>query len=175
MQVYPEVTSSVSESWQAGKWHDEVPLEDLSPMWANWENAPDRHFYVEEVARTKTGQYILPKRWIIVNMEEYAEGHPVYFSDRVSYTKYVHGLFLSIWLERKVSGQEKRNYPDSGKRAAIDVPRNQDIGLEWVPRCVRSGHVPGWRADHSKRLRVEPSPSGFKRETSLQPSSHAMG
>lgn len=87
MQVYPEVTSSVSESWQTGKWRDEVPLEELSPMWADWENSPDRHFYVDEVACTKTGKYILPKRWIVVDKKEYAEGHSVYFSKSVSHTE----------------------------------------------------------------------------------------
>ena len=94
MQVYPEVTSSISESWQTGKWCDEVPLEELSPMWADWEHSPGRHFYVNEVARTKTGQYVVPKRWIVVNKKECAEGHPVYFSKRVSCPKYGPGLFV---------------------------------------------------------------------------------
>lgn len=87
MQVYPEVASSISESWQTGKWRDEVPLEDLSPMWADWDNSPDRHFYVDEVASTKAGKYILPRRWIVADKVECAEGHPVYFSERVSYTR----------------------------------------------------------------------------------------
>jgi len=94
MHVYPEITSSINESWQTGKWCNEVPLEELSPMWANWETAPDRHFYVEEVACTITGQYILPKRWIVIDKKEYAEGHPVYFSQRVSFTKYINGPSL---------------------------------------------------------------------------------
>ena len=88
MRLYPEVTSSISESWQTGKWRDEVPLDELSPMWANWDSAPEHHFYVDEVARTKTGKYILPKRWIIINETECVEGHPVYFSERVSCTKF---------------------------------------------------------------------------------------
>ncbi|KAF9779424.1 hypothetical protein BJ322DRAFT_1167239 [Thelephora terrestris] len=82
MCLYPEVTSSISESWQAGKWRDEVPLDELSPMWADWESSPERHFYVNEVACTKAGKYILPKRWIVVNKKEYAECNPVYFSER---------------------------------------------------------------------------------------------
>lgn len=87
MHLYPEVTSSISESWQTGKWRDEVPLEELSPMWADWENSPDRHFYVEEPACTKAGCYVLPKRWVVVNSKEYAEGHPIYFSKRVCFSK----------------------------------------------------------------------------------------
>jgi hypothetical protein len=77
MRLYPEVTSSISESWQTGKWRDEVPLEELSPMWADWESSPDRHFYVGELTRTKAGRYVLPKRWITVGREEYAEAQNV--------------------------------------------------------------------------------------------------
>jgi hypothetical protein len=92
MQVYPEVTSLISESWQTGKWCDEVPLVELSLMWADWENAPDRHFYVDEVACTKAGKYVIPKRWIVVDKKECAEAHPVKFSKRVSHTKHLSGL-----------------------------------------------------------------------------------
>jgi hypothetical protein len=35
MMVYPEVTSTITESWQAGKWLDEVALDELTPMWAD--------------------------------------------------------------------------------------------------------------------------------------------
>lgn len=104
MCLYPEVTSSISESWQTGKWCDEVSLEELTPMWADWKNAPDRHFYVEEVACTETGQYILPKRWIVANNQEFAESHPVYFSQRVSRTECPCNHTLNIYSERKVPG-----------------------------------------------------------------------
>ncbi|KAF9780518.1 hypothetical protein BJ322DRAFT_1011992 [Thelephora terrestris] len=87
MCLYPEVTSSISESWQAGKWREEVPLDELSPMWADWEASPEQHFYVNEVACTRAGKYILPKRWIVVDKKEYTEGNPVYFSERVSCTR----------------------------------------------------------------------------------------
>jgi len=116
MQVYPEVSSSISESWQTGKWRDEVLLKDLSPMWADWENSPERHFYIDEVAHTKAGQYILPKRWIVVDGEECAEGHPVYFSKSVSCAKYLPSAFLIFCAEREISGQEEGNCPDSSER-----------------------------------------------------------
>jgi len=81
--VYPEITPKVTEFWQAGKWVDEVPLEELTPMWADWERDPDRHFYVGEIARTRRGEYMIPKRWVIFDGEEYAEVSKVRFSETV--------------------------------------------------------------------------------------------
>jgi hypothetical protein len=101
MQVYPEITSSISESWQTGKWCDEVPLEELSPMWADWDNSPDRHFYVNEVACTKAGKYIFPKRWVIFNKQECVEAHPVRFSERVSHAECQLSQSQNIFQRRK--------------------------------------------------------------------------
>jgi len=82
--VYPEVTSTIIESWQAGKWLDEVALDELTPMWADWQHSPDRHFYVNEVARTRDGGYLVPRRWVIHNGEEYAEAQLVSIDGLVS-------------------------------------------------------------------------------------------
>ncbi|KII83200.1 hypothetical protein PLICRDRAFT_180602 [Plicaturopsis crispa FD-325 SS-3] len=38
IHVYPEVSGPISEAWQAGKWVKEVDLDELSPMWADWDN-----------------------------------------------------------------------------------------------------------------------------------------
>jgi hypothetical protein len=103
MQVYPEITSSISESWQTGKWCNKVPLEELSPMWADWENSPDRHFYVDEVAYTKAGKYIIPKRWVLVDKKECVEGHPVYLSERVSHTAHQPDLSLNTFPAKEIS------------------------------------------------------------------------
>ena len=83
MTVYPEVTSTIAESWQAGKWVNEVTPDELTPMWADWQRSPDYHFYVNEVARTRDGRYLVPSRWIIYNGEEYADGQLASVDDRV--------------------------------------------------------------------------------------------
>ena len=98
-------------------------------MWADWEKSPDRHFYIDEVARTTAGQYALPKRWVVVDGKECAEGHPVYFSERVSRQKLGHARG-----EGEVPGQKERNYQNSGERTGVDIPRNHYIGAGWVPR-----------------------------------------
>ena len=73
IMLYPEVTSTISESWQAGKWVDEVALNELTPMWADWRRSPGRHFYVNEVARTKDGRYLVPRRWVLVDGKEHTD------------------------------------------------------------------------------------------------------
>jgi len=83
MAIYPEVTSTVAESWQAGKWVNEVALDELTPMWADWRRSPNRHFYVNEVACTMDGRYIVPKRWIVYNGEEHADAQLASIDDRV--------------------------------------------------------------------------------------------
>ena len=81
--VYPEITPVVSESWQVGKWVDDVSLDELTPMWADWQRSPDRHFYVNEVARTRDGRYLVPRRWVVYNNEEHADADTVSVDDQV--------------------------------------------------------------------------------------------
>ena len=75
MVLYPEETSTIAESWQAGKWVNELVLNELTPMWADWQRDPHRHFYVNEIARMKDGRYIIPRRWVTCNGEEHADAH----------------------------------------------------------------------------------------------------
>ncbi|KAJ7862286.1 hypothetical protein B0H14DRAFT_3134319, partial [Mycena olivaceomarginata] len=53
LHFYPEITTTVSESWQAEKYVKEIEDDDLSPMWANWDGASHRHFYIKELAQSK--------------------------------------------------------------------------------------------------------------------------
>jgi hypothetical protein len=63
----------MSESWQADKWTRELGRDELTPMWADWKGASHRHFYVNEPAQLKDGQYILPLRWIVWRQIEHVE------------------------------------------------------------------------------------------------------
>ncbi|KAK7040964.1 hypothetical protein R3P38DRAFT_3452826 [Favolaschia claudopus] len=75
MHVYPEITDRISEFNHAEKWTKEIDHDDLSPMWADWENSPHKHFYIKELAQLKNGEYFVPTRWVIFNKKECAEGH----------------------------------------------------------------------------------------------------
>lgn len=66
----------VSEPWHAGKWVEETPPDLLEPMWADWEDNPWRHYYINELAQTLDGGYVMLQRWIVVNKQLEVE---VYF------------------------------------------------------------------------------------------------
>ncbi|THU95803.1 hypothetical protein K435DRAFT_819604 [Dendrothele bispora CBS 962.96] len=82
IHVYPEVSPVVSETFHAAKWLEEVDLDELSPMWADWDSPLERHrhFYVKELAKTAQGVYIMPLRWITIKNVVYADAYSVHFS-----------------------------------------------------------------------------------------------
>jgi len=84
LRVYPEISSTISESWQAEKWLNDVDLDELSPMWADWKHASHRHFYVKEVAQTRNGEFVIPMRWIIYEKQEQVECYRVQYNEEVS-------------------------------------------------------------------------------------------
>ncbi|KAG9084716.1 hypothetical protein FRC06_003924 [Ceratobasidium sp. 370] len=58
---YPEDSGNqLSESWEALKWREQVPLEQLTPMYADG----GKMYYVNELARLHDGTYVIPRRWI---------------------------------------------------------------------------------------------------------------
>jgi hypothetical protein len=77
LNFYPEVTTTVTESWQAAKWVSELEAEDLSPMWANWTGASHRHFYIKELAQCSNGAYVIPLKWVVYDKKVHAEAYLV--------------------------------------------------------------------------------------------------
>lgn len=71
------MTSSVSEAWQAGKWLNEVDLNDLSLMWADWSGSPYRHFYIKEIAQLNNGSFVIPLRFMKCDGKEVCEAYEV--------------------------------------------------------------------------------------------------
>ncbi|KAJ7123807.1 hypothetical protein C8R43DRAFT_899414 [Mycena crocata] len=77
LHFYPEITTTVSESWQAAKFVTEIDADDLSPMWSNWKGASHRHFYIKELAQCGNGAYCVPLKWIVYQKQVHAEAYLV--------------------------------------------------------------------------------------------------
>jgi hypothetical protein len=77
LHFYLEITTTVSESWQAEKYVKEIEEDDLSPMWANWDGASHRHFYIKELSQCKDGKYFVPLKWIVYKKQVHCDAYLV--------------------------------------------------------------------------------------------------
>ncbi|KAF8497317.1 hypothetical protein JB92DRAFT_3084667 [Gautieria morchelliformis] len=72
LQHYPEDTKGpVSEIWQARRWK-ELPPDLLTPMCRH----KMKDYYVNELAETRAGKYVIPYMWIIRESQTFLERMP---------------------------------------------------------------------------------------------------
>ncbi|KAF7372927.1 hypothetical protein MSAN_00499400 [Mycena sanguinolenta] len=75
MHVYPEIPEDgvVREIWHALKWRKDMDLDVLSPMY----DAGSAHYYVNELARLKDGNFVVPVCWLIYRGKVHADAFAV--------------------------------------------------------------------------------------------------
>ncbi|KAJ7202961.1 hypothetical protein C8J57DRAFT_1735527 [Mycena rebaudengoi] len=80
IHVYPEIPEDgiICEIWHAQKWRKDMDLEILSPMFA----AGVSHYYVNEVARVRDGNLVIPIRWVKFRDKIYADTFSVIFNEQ---------------------------------------------------------------------------------------------
>ncbi|KAJ7635602.1 hypothetical protein DFH06DRAFT_1336620 [Mycena polygramma] len=79
IHVYPEIPEDgiIREIWHAEKWCKQMNLDSLSPMY----NAGASHYYVNEVALLKNGNFVIPVRWVKFRGKIYADAFKITFDD----------------------------------------------------------------------------------------------
>ncbi|KAJ7888582.1 hypothetical protein B0H14DRAFT_2337173 [Mycena olivaceomarginata] len=79
LHVYPEIPEDgiIREIWHADKWRKNMDLDSLSPMY----DAEGKHYYVNELARLKGGDLVIPVRWVMFHSKLYCDAYTVKLND----------------------------------------------------------------------------------------------
>jgi hypothetical protein len=79
MHLYPEIPNDgvVREIWHMLKWRKNIDLDVLSPMY----DASTVHYYVNELAHLKNGDFVVPIHWLMYRRKVHADAFVVSFNE----------------------------------------------------------------------------------------------
>ncbi|KAJ6549107.1 hypothetical protein DFH09DRAFT_1262788 [Mycena vulgaris] len=132
LHFYPEITTTISESWQAAKYVNEIDVDELSPMWANWNGASHRHFYVKELAQCQNGKYFIPLKWIVYKHEVHADGYLVVKEPSGIFTVEEHEII------RVLATDLRYNFLDLREQGELVFSGVQNAFKPYAPHPVRT-------------------------------------
>ncbi|KAJ7440424.1 hypothetical protein FB451DRAFT_1443354 [Mycena latifolia] len=131
LHVYPEITPTVSEFWQAAKYVEEIEDEELSPMWADWEVSPYRHFYVRELAQRTNQDFVIPVKWVVYKHKVHAEAYAVSQESSGIFTIEDHALI------RVPASDLRYNFLDLQAQADIIFSNTRTDFVPFSPHPIR--------------------------------------
>ncbi|KAJ7862001.1 hypothetical protein B0H14DRAFT_3615236 [Mycena olivaceomarginata] len=108
LHFYPEITTTVSESWQAEKYVKEIEDDDLSPMWANWDGASQSAFLYQG---TRTEQ-----RWKIL-----CPAQMDYIQEAVTHVKSIKDELKNLKVVRVLATDFRYNFLDLRAQGEIKM------------------------------------------------------
>ncbi|KAJ7280031.1 hypothetical protein C8J57DRAFT_1712078 [Mycena rebaudengoi] len=132
IHVYPEIPEDgvIREIWHAQKWRKNMDLDILSPMF----DAGTSHYYVNELALLKNGDFVIPIRWATMGGKVYADAYSVIVDDKRKATVRDEEIILIC------ADDLEKNYFDLDHAGLVP---------EWADVSIDSGH-PG-RIPNPKR------------------------
>lgn len=81
MTFYPEERGEVLETWHGSKWVNDLPDHLLTPMAIH--PVSFKHFFIDELCRSRSGEWFIPKRWVKISDELHAYGFEVQYNREV--------------------------------------------------------------------------------------------
>jgi hypothetical protein len=81
LHLYPEIPDGpITEVWHAEKWRKTFDSAILAPM---YDNEHGRHYYINELARTRNDNYMIPIRWVNRQGKMHADAFTVILDNEV--------------------------------------------------------------------------------------------
>lgn len=82
LHFYPKIPDGpITEIWHGEKWRRDLDPANFDPMWNDKPN--NKHYYINELARLKNGDFVIPVRWVKLRGQLHADAYPVTFDDQV--------------------------------------------------------------------------------------------
>jgi hypothetical protein len=92
LHFYPEIPNgAITEIWHAEKWRKDLDSANLAPM---YDDLHGKHYYINELARLKNRDFVIPMRWVKWRGRVHADVFRVTFDEEVRNTNHLLGSRL---------------------------------------------------------------------------------
>ncbi|TFY52145.1 hypothetical protein EVG20_g10686, partial [Dentipellis fragilis] len=118
MRFYPEIPDGpITEVWHAEKWRKDMDLSMLTPMYVEPGGIPEQrqHYYVGELALLKSGDLVIPIRWVMYKGKLYADACPVKHDHRTGTAQIIDAANAVVFVPADALTTNFENLQRAGK------------------------------------------------------------